>query len=82
MDEQTEELADVIEGALVEVGGDSRLYRVMAEHAARAAQMWIDYLLQRGELRMIDTGTLLNPGTMIGTVAADVATTVPIEVVQ
>lgn len=53
MDEQTEDLADTIENALTEVGGDSPLYRMMADHAARAVQLWIDYRLQRGELRVI-----------------------------
>jgi hypothetical protein len=53
MSEQTAELAETIETALAEVGGDSPLYRVMADHAARAVQIWIDYRLQLGTLRVI-----------------------------
>jgi hypothetical protein len=74
MDEQTQDLADTIEGALVDVGGDSPLYRVMADHAARAVQGWIDYMLQSGELRMISLTHEIG--------AADESPTTPIRVVQ
>lgn len=48
MDELTIELADVIEGALIEVMGDSPLYTLAAEQAARAVRMWFRYQLQTG----------------------------------
>jgi hypothetical protein len=52
MDAQTGEIAEVIETALTEIGGDSALYRIMADHAARAVQAWMDYQAQIGELRV------------------------------
>jgi hypothetical protein len=49
MDDRTGELAEVIEGALEEIGGGSPLYRMMADHAARAVIFWVDYQLQARE---------------------------------
>lgn len=46
MDEPTIELADIIEGAMFEVMGDSPLYTLAADVAARAVRMWLSYQVQ------------------------------------
>lgn len=66
MSEQTADLADTIETALADVGGDSPLCRMMADHAARAVQGWIDYQLQVGTLRPAPDEPPTTPITLVG----------------